>query len=113
LRAACVALGWALIAAVVWLSLTPAPLSIDVDQGDKLGHALAYGATMFWFAALYRRTAVRLRYAIGLVALGIALEFIQGHVGRDFELADMLADAIGVGLGWAGAMVIRLGIPAH
>ena len=63
---------------------------------------------MFWFAQLYVRTSVRLRYAVGLVVLGIALEFIQAHVGRDFEVLDMVADAAGVSLGWAAALLIRL-----
>jgi VanZ family protein len=108
LRRAAVLLGWALVAAIVWLSLTPSPPTIDVDQSDKVGHAFAYCATMFWFAQLYLRSAVRVRYALGLVALGIALEFMQGWVGRDFELADMAADAFGVALGWGAALLIRI-----
>jgi VanZ family protein len=107
-RTAALALGWALLAAIVWLSLTPSPPSIDIDQGDKLGHSFSYAAAMFCFAQLYLRTAVRARYAVGLVALGIALEFIQDKVGRDFELADMLADAIGVALGWAAAQALPI-----
>lgn len=105
-----VALGWALVAFVVWGSLTPSPPSLDMGfaQADKLEHFLAYGSLMFWFAQLYVRTPVRLGYAIGFVALGIALEFIQGQVGRDFELADMAADAVGVSIGWAGALAVPL-----
>jgi VanZ family protein len=61
---------------------------------------------MFWFALLYRRFATRLAYAAGFVALGIALEFVQAHVGRDFEVADMAADALGVLLGWTA---VRMG----
>ena len=100
--------GWALVATIVWLSLTPSAPSIDLEGGDKLGHFLAYGSTMFWFAQLYAHSTVRLRYAIGLVALGVALEYVQAHVGRDFEVADMAADAIGVALGWAGALVVPI-----
>ena len=68
----------------------------------------AYGSLMFWFAQLYARAPVRAAYAAGFVAMGIALEFIQAHVARDFEVADMVADAIGVALGWAGAIVVPL-----
>lgn len=113
MRRAAVLLGWALVAAIVWLSLTPSPPSIDIDQSDKLGHAFAYACAMFWFAQLYLRSAVRVRYALGLVALGIALEFVQGWVGRDFELADMAADAFGVALGWGTALLIRIGRLDH
>jgi hypothetical protein len=36
------------------------------------------------------------------VALGIALEFVQGWTDyRTFEVADMVADALGVAVGWA------------
>ena len=108
MRPVFVALGWALVAFVVWGSLTPSPPSFDIgfDQADKLEHAFAYACIMFWFAQLYVRNPVRLAYAAGIVALGVALEFIQAHVGRDFELADMAADAVGVALGWAAALVI-------
>ena len=108
MRRAAVAVGWTLVALIVWLSLTPSPPTIDIEQGDKLGHAFAYANVMFWFAQLYLRAAVRLRYALGFIALGVALEFIQAQVGRDFEVADMAADAIGVALGWAGAILLKL-----
>jgi len=63
---------------------------------------------MFWFAQLYVRAPARLAYAVGFVAMGIALEFIQPRFGRDFEVADMAADAIGVALGWIAALVVPL-----
>jgi len=62
---------------------------------------------MFWFAFLYRRTPTRLAYAVGFVAMGVAIEFIQPYTGRNFELADMAADAIGVALGWGAALGVR------
>ena len=109
-----VALGWVLVALIAYLSLTPAPPSFEMgfEQGDKLEHFLAYGSLMLWFSQLYVRTPVRAAYALGFVALGIALEFIQPQFGRDFELADMAADALGVALGWAGALALKLRLPA-
>ena len=98
------AIGIALIAAVIWLSLTPHPVEIPVEQGDKLGHFAAYGTLMFWFAQLDARQRKRLAYAAGFVALGMGLEFVQGLTDyRTFEVADMVANAIGVLLGWVGA----------
>lgn len=95
-------LGWALILSVIWLSLTPAPVEIPVVEGDKLGHLLAYGALMVWFSNLYGNFNPRVILAIGLVAMGIALEFVQGWTGyRTFEIADMAANASGVLAGWA------------
>jgi len=95
------AIGVGLILLVIWLSLTPTPIEIPVEQGDKFGHLAAYGTLMFWFANLDARLRQRLGYATAFVALGIALEFAQGLTDyRVFEVADMVANAIGVLLGW-------------
>jgi len=100
LRRAWRAVGVALILLVIWLSLTPTPIEIPVEQGDKLGHLTAYGTLMFWFAQLHGQPRARLMYVLGFVALGISLEFAQGQTDyRVFEVADMVANAVGVLLG--------------
>ena len=102
-----VAFGWGLVAAIVWLSLTPRPPQVDVEQGDKLGHLGSYGLLMLWFALLYARPRVQLAYAAAFTAMGIALEFVQRRLGyRDFEVLDMLADLLGVLLGWGAAVLL-------
>lgn len=99
--------GWLICAAIVWLSLTPSPPSVGIEYGDKLGHFVAYGALMYWFCQLYASRTARLGYALGFAAMGVALEFIQGALGyRTFEVADMLANALGVLLGWGAALVL-------
>lgn len=73
-----------------------------MEEGDKLGHVAAYAALMLWFANLYETLARRSMLASGFVALGVALEFVQGSTGyRTFEAADMVANAFGVAAGWA------------
>ena len=107
MRPVWLAVGWAMVTAIVWLSLTPSPPKVDFEHSDKVGHFLAYGSVMFWFAQLYSERKARLGYAAGFVAMGVALEFIQGWTGyRDFELYDMLADGVGVALGWAAALIL-------
>jgi VanZ family protein len=95
-------LGWALVVVVICLSL--APISVDiapVEHGDKVEHAVAYGTLMVWFACLYVARPARVGYALGFVALGIILEFLQRETGyREFELLDMAADAAGVIVGF-------------
>jgi VanZ family protein len=106
LRRLWLTLGWSIVAAIVWLSLTPSPPKLEVALGDKLGHFTAYGMLMFWFCQLYARRATRAAYAAGFVTMGIALEFIQGATGyRSFELLDMGADALGVAIGWGVAVL--------
>jgi VanZ family protein len=101
-----------MVAAVVWLSLTPAPPKLDFEQGDKLGHFLGYGALMFWFSQLYREWA-RFLYGVGFVAMGIGLEFAQGRLGyRTYEVFDMYANSLGVLLGWAVALMLPALLPA-
>jgi len=98
--------GWLMVAAIIWLSLTPLPPSVEIEYGDKFGHLFAYGALMFWFCQLYAARGARLACAIGFAAMGVALEFIQGALGyRSFEVADMFANALGVLIGWGAALV--------
>lgn len=108
MRAALLAGGWLYAAGIVFLSLTPSPPQIDVEHGDKLGHLLAYGLLMFWFCWLYRKRYTRLAYGIGWVMLGVGLEFAQGATGfRTFEYADMIANSLGVLLGWGISATLR------
>jgi len=111
LRRLWLAAGCAIVAAIVWLSVTPAPPAIEITEGDKLGHILAYAVLMFWFCQLHAARHLRLAYAIAFLALGIGLEFVQGALGyRTFETWDMLADAAGIGTGWLAASHVHPGL---
>lgn len=90
-----------LVLAIIALSLTPSPPHLNVEQGDKLGHFAAYGLVTLWFAQPYTALRQRIWLALGMVALGIALEYAQRATGyRSFEIADMIADTLGVAIGW-------------
>jgi VanZ family protein len=107
MRKALVAAGWAWAGAIVWLSLTPAPPQVDVEHGDKLGHLFAYGFLMFWFCRLYWKAGTRVAYAIGFIAMGVGLEFLQASLGyRMHDVYDMFANATGVLLGWVLALLL-------
>jgi len=105
--------GWLLVLLVIYFSLTPVSLEVMVEpvfkltphRGyvvRKLGHVIAYAALMFWFGNLYETLAKRWIIAIGLIASGIALEFVRGWTGyRLFRIADMAINAAGVAAGWA------------
>lgn len=95
-------IGWTLVFFVVYLSVAPVSVETGVEQGDKLLHTFAYGVLMVWFANLYARLAWRRTFAAAFVAMGIALEFVQGWSGyRIFDVADVAANATGVAAGWA------------
>ena len=84
---------------VIYLSITPHPLDVPSIYNFKTGHILAYAWLMFWFSQIYRRPLARGAVGAAFLALGIALEYIQGFVGRDFSYADMGDDGIGIVLG--------------
>lgn len=93
-----------LVLFVIYHSLTSDPVQLPVAHGDKFGHVLAYASLMSWFANLYQVSVRRVHFAIGFIALGISLEFVQRWTGyRSFEVADMAASAAGVAVGWVFA----------
>jgi VanZ family protein len=69
-----------------------------LNLSDKLEHFSAY-FVLAVIPALTERTPVRIVIAIGLIALGVTLEFLQIFTGRDFEVNDMIANTCGVALG--------------
>jgi VanZ family protein len=98
-RNAWIACGSGFVLLVIYLSLTPHPLDVPSVYDLKTGHILAYAWLMFWFSQIYPRSIARIVLGVAFVALGIALEYIQALVGRDFSYTDMRDDGIGVVLG--------------
>jgi VanZ family protein len=108
LRKLWLAIGWFLVALVVYLSLKPGWLPLDALTDDEFGHrftygishVLAYGTLMLWFLQLYpvsRRPII----ALCLIGLGGVLEVSQAFTpDRDPDFLDLLADGAGVGFGW-------------
>ena len=95
------AVGLAGVAAVGYVSLVPLPPGgPDVPQLDKIEHVAAYGALGLWFAALRPGWRWRGGWGAALVAYGALIEVAQGMTGyRTAEIADLAADAAGVGVG--------------
>ena len=78
--------------------------TFDVADG-----AAAFDGNAF-LLGLARGLRARLAYAALWSAMGVGLEFVQGGLGyRSFETADMLANALGVLVGWASAFAISPG----
>jgi hypothetical protein len=56
---------------------------------------------MFWFAHLEPMRSGRWRLAPGLAGMGVAIECRHGLIGhRQFSVADMAANGVGVLAGW-------------
>lgn len=97
-----VTLAWLLISLVVYLSLAPNPPSpLTFENSDKYEHSFAYFTLSFWLCQIYPSARSRALVIIALVGLGVGLEYVQGWTGyRTFDVMDMLADSVGVLLGW-------------
>ncbi|GGD52033.1 hypothetical protein [Pseudoxanthomonas indica] len=92
------------IAIVVILSLTPPPPFPDLPSGtDKLEHALSYGLLACGAVQLFLRRSSQWLAGLGLVAMGVGLEFAQGAFTTDRmqDPADAIANSVGVLLGLA------------
>jgi hypothetical protein len=97
-------LGGGGIATVIYLSLTSEPLAVPFAFSDKVGHLLAYAVLMGWCVQLFHRHRILVACGLGLLAMGVGLEFLQGMSGRYFEYADMAANGLGV---FIGALSLR------
>jgi VanZ family protein len=96
--------GWLGVAVVMYFSLAPNPPQIDMQEGDKVQHLVAYASLMLWFAQVQPGRSERRITALLLVALGIALELAQGLTDyRSLSVLDMAANTTGVALGWLAA----------
>jgi VanZ family protein len=95
-----ISIAWLLIATIVYLSLARLDVAVPGAYTDKYGHVVAYGTAMLWFSQIYSEAGSRLVIAVALALLGVSLELAQAYVERSFEVADMVANAIGIVLGW-------------
>ncbi len=96
-------LAWGMLLVVATLTLTPRPLQIDLPllSWDKAQHSIAYAVLMWTFLQAWEGSHVP-RWAILLLLAGVVLEILQGLMGvRFMEYFDMLANSLGVLLGYA------------
>ena len=94
-------LWWLAILLGLAISLVPPP-AVDAPRGsDKLVHLLCYGALAVGAVQLFATRAALLRVAVGLVALGVALELAQEAFtqSRMLDPRDAAANTLGVLLG--------------
>ena len=103
-------LAWSMVAVALYLSLIPPStpyLRVLFQFNDKVEHALCYLVLTVWFTGLYPPS----RYvwiAVALLAMGVAVEFLQGWmgIGRHKEARDVYADLAGIVLGLVLALTV-------
>lgn len=91
-------LGWLAVVLAIVVCLMPiTQLPQPPNLSDKTEHFLAYLLLSVWFAGIYARS----RYwaiAVGLVLMGVLIEFAQGAMGlgRHADFRDVIANCGGV-----------------
>ena len=101
-----IGLGWLLVAGVSFGSLLPAP-NFDIVDNDKLVHFSSYFLLTIWFCGLYGKRRNYIVIAAVLIGLGALLDLLQGATStRHFDIYDILANTIGVLLGFVLALVL-------
>jgi VanZ family protein len=99
---------------IIFILLAMPPVTIpnekklDLYQFDKVIHASLFGLLVvligFYLRPKYKSVSKFLLILSGIVILatlyGISMEYVQLYIGRDFDVKDMMADAVGAVLGW-------------
>ncbi|WMJ71429.1 VanZ family protein [Stenotrophomonas sp. 24(2023)] len=96
-------LWWLAVLVVIVVCLIPPPPIPVPENGDKVEHFLAYFILAGSAVQLYRRGRPLAWVGVGLVLMGIGIEFAQGALTADrvADPMDALANGIGVLAGLA------------
>ena len=105
-RTAWLALWLCGVTVLVVVCLLPTTDLPKVDLDDKIEHALAFVLLAGSAVQLFERWRALLVVALGLLALGIGIEFAQAAftTTRAMAAGDVVADAIGIAVGIATAL---------
>ena len=105
-RNAWLALWLCAVAVLVIVCLLPGPDLPKLRMSDKLEHALAFALLSASAVQLFERWRALLLVGLGLLALGIGIEFAQAlfTTTRAMEAADVVADTVGIVVGLSVAL---------
>lgn len=93
------AVGIALLIAGIVVALMPGS-AVPVKYNDKLLHALGFVFFMVWFCGLVRPRHM-VWVALSLLLYGLLMEYLQSlSPVRQAEGLDLVADSVGILLGW-------------
>ena len=94
-------LAFAMVAGIVVGSLMPKMPRLPFDDENWVMHALSYGSVMALLARIHIASRGRFALCVALCLTGVTVEYLQRLTGyRTFDPADMVANSIGVLLGW-------------
>lgn len=93
----------AVLVVILFTGLRPDPIPQAFDQQDKLHHLLGFAALMFTMRLAFAQWRLAWTVALSLAA-ALLIEIAQGLLpARESSMGDMLANTLGVLLGWAAS----------
>lgn len=93
-------LGIAMLCVSMILALLPPGRPPPIGNFDKIVHLAAFAVFMTWFCGIYE-SRLAPRIAFMLISYGVLMELLQGLTPtRQPDVADLVADGIGILLGW-------------
>jgi VanZ family protein len=101
-------LGWLAVALAIFVCLLPSNrLPQPPNLSDKSEHFLCYLLLSCWFAGIYPKAKYWI-IGVGLLVMGVLIEFAQGAMGwgRQADVHDVFANTTGIVAGlllcWSG-----------
>lgn len=85
------------MALAIVVCLVPMSRLPQAGASDKTEHFIGYLLLSLWFAGIYPRARYWL-IALGLLVMGVLIEFAQGamHYGRQADIHDVYANSTGI-----------------
>ncbi len=100
-------IGFFWIAVVFYLSLGNVSGPVDIIGIDKLYHLITYCFLSIWFLQVSKKTSYVVSVVLFFILMGVGLEFLQALTPhRMFEYYDMIANTIGVLIGYGLSFTI-------
>jgi VanZ family protein len=101
--------------AIEYLATTTQEIQVVQNSWDKANHFVAFMVLYILLSFGYRHIVLVLKIAI-LFVFALQIEIVQYFIpSREFSLLDIVADMIGVGIGWIVLMskVVNIGISKY
>ena len=91
---------FAALACVEYLATTTRQIEVIAHSWDKLNHLAAFAVLYLLLSAGFGVLQIRGKILL-LMAFAVQIELVQHFIpGRDFSLADIVADGAGIAMGW-------------